>query len=77
MINLKKYFEEKELGYKEWEIKVNGMTHFISNQVVIEAILDAPKEEQEKISKIISKIDFQNGKINHFLRHLAEGLVLG
>lgn len=76
MINLKKYFEEKELGYKEWEFELEGILHFISNEAIIEAILEAPKAEQKKIGKMISKIDFKNGDINDYLKHLARGYIV-
>ena len=69
------FFEEKDLAHKSWDIEVNGLTHFITNEAVIENILLAASEgEQEQIAGIIRKIDFLNGDINHFLAHLAKGL---
>lgn len=76
MINLKTFFEEKDLEYKSWEIEYRGQTHFIDNEVVIENILNAPKSEKEKISEVLFKIDFANGDVNDFLKHLANGLIV-
>lgn len=73
---LRVFFEEKDLPVVNWEIEHNGETHFISNEVVIDTILNAtPDNELKEIHRIISMIDFKNGDINHFLEHLAHGLI--
>jgi len=74
---LETFFEEKNLPYVEWEIVgADGTPHFIDSDVVKEAILfSTSPEERRKIADIIRKIDFQNGDVNHFLHHLAKGLV--
>lgn len=70
------FLDEKNLPYVVWEIVDRaGMTHFIDSDAVIETIQNAPAEEQKKIKDIIVKIDFHNGDVNHFFRHLAEGMV--
>jgi hypothetical protein len=75
---LEVFFEEKQLTPQSWEIEGNdGMTHFIDSDVVIEAIMGAPPEEQEQIANTIRKIDFVNGDVNDFLKHLATALVNG
>lgn len=76
MTYLKKYFEEKDLKEEQFEIEHEGQTHFISTEVVKEAILNAPLNEQKQIANTIRKIDFKNGDINDFLKHLAKGLVI-
>jgi len=75
---LKTFFAEKNLPYIEWEIVAeDGMSHFISNVIVIEHIETAPVIEQNKIADVIRKIDFHNGDVNDYLRHLAGALVNG
>ena len=68
---LKTFFEEKNLPYAEFEIETADNVHFISNEIVIEHIMIAPAHEQEGIANIIRQIDFKNGDVNHFLKHLA------
>jgi hypothetical protein len=75
---LQVFFKEKDLPFQAWEIESSsGVVHMIDSEVVIEAVLNAPSEEQEKIAAIIRQIDFKNGDVNHFLKHLAKGLVEG
>lgn len=73
---LETFFEEKQLPEESWEIVAeDGTPHFIDTEVVKEAILNCGSQEQKKIADVIRKIDFQNGNVNDFLKHLAKGLV--
>lgn len=73
---LQTFFAEKDLPFQSWEIlSSSGVPHMIDSEVVIEAIMNAPEDEQRKIADIIREIDFRNGDVNHFLKHLAKGLV--
>ena len=74
---LKTFFEEKDLPYEQWEIETDNTWHLIDNEVVIEHILITQGDERHQIEDVIRKIDFQNGNVNHFLRHLAGALVQG
>ncbi len=75
---LKTFFTEKNLPLANWELQAeNGTVHLISNEVVIESILAAGRDEQTQIANVIRKIDFQNGDVNHFLKHLAGALING
>lgn len=75
---LKTFFDEKDLPNIEWEIvDENGVSHFISNVVVMEHIEIAPIAEQKKIADVIRKIDFANGDVNDYLKHLAGALING
>ena len=70
------FLEEKNLPYESWEIiDKNDTTHFIDSDVVIEAMKSASPDEKVSIKKIIIKIDFMNGDVNHFFKHLAAGIV--
>ena len=75
---LRTFFEEKELPYQQWEITNDeGTWNLISNEVVIEHVLLTQGEERTQIENVIRKIDFLNGDVNDFLRHLAGALVQG
>ena len=75
---LETFFKEKQLPDVSWELKDDGgMTHWIGNEVVIEHISIASVEEQNKIADVIRKIDFANGDVNDFLKHLAGALING
>ena len=57
-------------------IEVEGAsgTNFMNVGVVVEHILIAPKSEQEAIKNVLVKIDFNNGDILDFFKHLAKAL---
>lgn len=74
---LKTFFEEKNLPYQQWEIETSDTWHLIDNEVVIEHVLLTEGDERRQIEDVIRKIDFMNGNVNHFLRHLAGALVEG
>lgn len=70
------FLEEKNLPSREWVIvDRSGLNHFITSDVVIEAVKSASKYEQGQIKNTIVKIDFHNGDVMHFFNHLAKGLV--
>ena len=69
------FLEEKNLGYQNWEIEHAGVTHFIDSSVVIEAIQNAPAHEQAAIKNMIIRIDFVNGDVSDYFKHLAKGLI--
>lgn len=72
---LERFFEEKEITIENWEIDHNGNTHFIDSEFVIELIMGSPIQEKDQIANILRKIDFVNGNVNHFLKHLAESYI--
>jgi len=75
---LKTFFEEKNLPEVSWELKDNnGVTHHIGSAVVLEAIEKAPQSEQSDIADVIRRIDFVNGDVNDYLKHLAGALING
>ena len=67
---------EKNIPYIAWEINSeDGTTHMIDNNVVMEHIRIASESEQTGIKNVLVKIDFANGDVNHFFKHLAEAIV--
>jgi len=49
-------------------------TNVIPYGVIVERIKIAPPAEKAKIKDIIVKIDFKNGDILHFFRHLGKAI---
>jgi hypothetical protein len=69
------FFKEKEIPFQQWNITDSkGLDHIISNEVVIKHIKISPESEQRKIADVLRKIDFHNGDVNDFFKHLATGL---
>lgn len=69
---LKTFFEEKQLEPEIFRIEHKSSLHFVESDFLIETILNSCEEEQVKIADLIRKIDFANGNINHYLKHLAK-----
>lgn len=57
-------------------IEVEGAsgTNFMNVGVIVEHILIAPKTEQQAIKNVLVRIDFNNGDILDFFKHLAKAL---
>ena len=71
------YINEKHPPYAIWEIADSGgNTHIIDTELVIHTIKkNTSPDDQTRIKKIIAKIDFYHTDLNHFFRHLAQGMV--
>lgn len=75
MSYLKTFFAEKNLDPFVVTVETSdGTTHIIESEVVIEAIHGTVGDERKAIENMIRRIDFANGDVNDFLRHLARGL---
>ena len=73
---LKNLLSEK--GLEDQLIEVEGAfgLNIIEMPVLVDAITNAPKHEQESIRKTLVKIDFMNGDVMHFFRHLAKAIAI-
>lgn len=71
------FIEEKGID-TEYLLTVDGLLgkNYIPVGCVIEAMKEAPKNEQQAIKNMIVKIDFVNGDVIDFFRHLAEAIAL-
>jgi hypothetical protein len=70
------FLGEKNLSSVHWTlVDEAGFAHFIGSENVIEAIKLAPFHEQTEIRRMLEKIDFLNGDVNAFFRHLAGALI--
>jgi len=73
---LQTFFAEKRLPFVQWELTSNdGTFHIISNEVVVGNIYAAHISEQVQIANMIRRIDFLNGDVNDYLKHLATALI--
>jgi hypothetical protein len=59
-----------------FEIEGPSGTNMMDYNVVCQAMLDAPANEQAAIKSTLVEIDFKNGDIGHFFRHLAKALAI-
>jgi len=75
MTYLERFFDEKNLGIKFYDLTApDGTAHIIESTVVIEAIHGTTGSERTFIEDTLRKIDFHNGDVHHFLTHLAQQL---
>lgn len=76
---LTRYFEEQSKVDRDDYFEVNdkrGDLHVLSYGTIIDVIMDCPEDAGlAQIASTIRKIDFHNGDVGHFLRHLAVGYV--
>lgn len=71
------FFDEKGIDTEAtFEVEGASGPNLMSYGVVIEAILAAPQSEQKGIGDMLRRIDFLNGDVCHYLRHLAKALAL-
>jgi hypothetical protein len=54
----------------------NGTVNYIQASNVIQMIKQTRGQERKEIENIIRKIDFKNGDIHHFLKHLASAMAM-
>ena len=66
-----RFFEEKDLPYQVWDIEVGDTVHIIDSEAVIEAIKGTPANERRTIRNMLTRIDFVNGDVMDYLKHLA------
>lgn len=67
--------DEKGIDLEQtFEFDFNGEYNLMPYGVVVEAIHNAPRHEQEAIKTMLVKIDFVNGDVRHYFRHLAVAL---
>lgn len=67
--------EEKGLMGKLLEFAVEGITHFMTVEIVVDFIENSPLHIQETVNKSLSSIDFSNGNVLDFVEYLAKGIV--
>ncbi len=74
---LNTFISEKEIDVEEIiEVEGSAGTNMIPVGCVLETIKNAPVHEQKEIKNIFVKIDFANGDILHFIKHLAGAMAI-
>jgi hypothetical protein len=69
------FLDEKRIDLgRFFDIEVGDEFHLFTYGAVAQAIKAAPAHEQAAIQRTLVKIDFINGDVYHFLRHLGEAL---
>ena len=69
------FIEEKEINLQDtFDVKGKNGLNTIPYGVVVEHIKISTKQEQEKIKNIIVNIDFKNGDVLHFFKHLGKAV---
>lgn len=75
---LNTFIDEKQID-REQVLEVEGPvygTNYIPVQCVLDLILTTAKEEQRAIKDMMVKIDYVNGDIVRYLKHLAQAITL-
>lgn len=75
MMDLKKFFDEKDLPYKMFEIQHEGKTHLIDSETVISLILSTKGEEKSRIAGMLFSLDIRNAPIMDYLEFLANRMI--
>jgi hypothetical protein len=73
----RRMIEEKNLIHEVIEIESEEMVHFVEMELLLSLIEQAPETEKKSILNTMSKIDFCNGDLMHFLKYLAEHYIKG
>lgn len=69
--------EEKNINLDEqFQVEGKSGTNYMQYYNVVEAIKKTSPQEQAGIKNTLVKIDFANGDIRHFFRHLAQAIAL-
>lgn len=72
---LNTFIEEKNIDLEDtFEVMGSSGVNIMPYQVVVDAILSAPASEQKAIKEMIVKIDFKNGDVRHYFRHLSQAI---
>jgi len=68
---------EKDLDMEQvFAVEGASGTNHIPLGCVVEAIKSAPAHEQRGIKDMIVRIDFRNGDVCHYFRHLAQAIAI-
>lgn len=75
MMDLERFFEEKDIPLTEWEIEHDGEINFIDSECVIEAVLATQGNERTKIAGVLFALDIKNASIVDYLHFLAKCMI--
>lgn len=72
----RRMIEEKGLEEEIMTVKAEQELHLVEMGVLLDVIEGASVKEKAYIKDTMSKIDFLNGDIMHFMNHLAQLYIL-
>jgi len=74
---LKAFFAEKPIEQQVYEVTTPaGTTNLLMTSDVVYALLNASDGIQEQAANILRRIDFHNGDVHHFLKHMANAMAI-
>ena len=74
---LETFISEKEFDLdRMFEVQGESGANMMDYNVVVQAIMATNTEEQEGIKAMLVKIDFMNGDIGRYFRHLAQAIAI-
>lgn len=74
---LETFVSEKGLDLEQiFQVEGKSGANFIPLACVVDAIKSAPAHEQAGIKSMIVKIDFRNGDVCHYFKHLAQAIAI-
>lgn len=73
---LDRFIEEKDIDItEEFKAEKDGVSKIFSYKDVLNNIKTTSENEQGKIKDMLIKIDFNNGDVKDFLKHLSKALI--
>jgi hypothetical protein len=69
--------EEKGLENHLLDLSELDVINGVPVRDIVDYLCQLPVSEQKKVKTILVKIDFQNGDICHFFKHIAKGIITG
>lgn len=73
---LETFLREKEIQYTVYDIQIDNEIHIIDIDAIITLISQATRLEQILIQQTLIEIDYFNGDIHHYFKHLAKAYIL-
>ena len=71
-----RFLKEKEIDkYEMFTIERNGTKHIFEIGHVVDTMKITSKQEQNAIKDMLVKIDFLNGDVRDYIKHLANALI--
>lgn len=71
---LQTFIEEKGISENDIEVEGPSGLNFMPLSILIDAIKQASKDEQKGIKHKLVQIDFYNGDVMDFFKHLAKAI---
>ena len=71
------FLEEKEIDQDQMvEVKGRSGMNIMPLSAIIKTAKGCPADEKRDIKRILVEIDFKNGDVMHFFRHISQAVAL-